>query len=1065
MRSKLTLMLVALLSLVTGPTRADVPVDQSTGAIDMTVPTNLGSMTAETSGQTTDLYAFLNFYLKDNPRPAYIKLTLMPGGEYTCSQPLQINTAFTLEGDANEPAKIMGSSWNRDFIQIGGKNPGNIYKDANGFYNTMYKVEIKNLTAYCFDNLFNSNGKKHLIPNLTIDNCCYTGLGFLKFEGGGAVENVTMSNSTFWGDFDYLYDANGGTSLSAAGINSQKFNVSNCTILAFYGFRYASSATDELSKISVTFKNNICVNDNIANFVNSLNANPFAIIQNNAFQNYVKKVGEGWICQDQSAVAETFGASGTIKGNLIFAKYTGSDGQYSASDNAMYVGNMNFTLGDCPQRNAGIGDPRWILSYYTVNPDNKNQFDDDNDLAKVINNAVKAGYTEIVLGQNQYGNARYYLKQPIVADKAISIVAADKNIQIDASQNTGAFILMSKTPGVKANAKNFYEAGKLILKDLNVQGVNSYIYDDNKVAYAFEEFVVDNCVFELTNNKQDIDAPFRFQAGGPVQFALTNSTLYQTGSNGYKYFVKISSGNFPDKAFESFDGPYTWVIENNTFYKTILCGSGQKMEFLSGGRVANNYKKTAVSLQNNIFYECSDASKKDGFLKNLFGGKSSAKDMADFVSIATNYNTYYCNGAIAGLDKYDKGYMLTGNPKFKNPAEGDLTLSHGSQQAKVQTGDPRWLVDYAPSKFSELVEDALADVESGAVTMTLFDSYTVDAPIVVPAGKQLTIDGAGNSLTLGGNTNFNIADNFGLKNMTIDAAALTKPLVQMSAIPAAAASLRAANEKGFEVVNKIAFENIEVSNLKYQFFYANKQKYLVNEMTVDNSIIGIDGTNKKTIFDFNGGGLAQSLTVTNSTIWANPTNDQNGGFYNTQSGSKIDDAGAEKLEVAILNSTIYNIAKGKTTSSLRQNSQDAEKFIVKNSIIADCGKEGQFYAGLNAGSKGKETNYEIDGNSVTFNGMDVNETEQSKIAGVILNNITALPNFADAANGDFTQSNVAAGDPRWISGTPTAIETVKTAEETSLENAVIYNLNGQRVDKAQAKGGVFIVNGKKVIIK
>ena len=46
---------------------------------------------------------------------------------------------------------------------------------------------------------------------------------------------------------------------------------------------------------------------------------------------------------------------------------------------------------------------------------------------------------------------------------------------------------------------------------------------------------------------------------------------------------------------------------------------------------------------------------------------------------------------------------------------------------------------------------------------------------------------------------------------------------------------------------------------------------------------------------------------------------------------------------------------------------------------------------------------------------------------------------------------------------PTAIETVKTAEETSLENAVIYNLNGQRVEKAQK--GINIVNGKKVIIK
>ena len=33
------------------------------------------------------------------------------------------------------------------------------------------------------------------------------------------------------------------------------------------------------------------------------------------------------------------------------------------------------------------------------------------------------------------------------------------------------------------------------------------------------------------------------------------------------------------------------------------------------------------------------------------------------------------------------------------------------------------------------------------------------------------------------------------------------------------------------------------------------------------------------------------------------------------------------------------------------------------------------------------------------------------------------------------------------------------------KNAVIYNLNGQRIDKAQAKSGVFIVNGRKVVMK
>lgn len=60
------------------------------------------------------------------------------------------------------------------------------------------------------------------------------------------------------------------------------------------------------------------------------------------------------------------------------------------------------------------------------------------------------------------------------------------------------------------------------------------------------------------------------------------------------------------------------------------------------------------------------------------------------------------------------------------------------------------------------------------------------------------------------------------------------------------------------------------------------------------------------------------------------------------------------------------------------------------------------------------------------------------------------------------------GKPVTITATfklSTGIEAVKTAEGADLENAVIYNLNGQRIDKAQAKSGVFIVNGRKVVMK
>lgn len=44
----------------------------------------------------------------------------------------------------------------------------------------------------------------------------------------------------------------------------------------------------------------------------------------------------------------------------------------------------------------------------------------------------------------------------------------------------------------------------------------------------------------------------------------------------------------------------------------------------------------------------------------------------------------------------------------------------------------------------------------------------------------------------------------------------------------------------------------------------------------------------------------------------------------------------------------------------------------------------------------------------------------------------------------------------------TGISVVKVDDQ---KNSIIYNLQGQRVEKAQAKGGVFIVNGKKVVIK
>ena len=277
---------------------------------------------------------------------------------------------------------------------------------------------------------------------------------------------------------------------------------------------------------------------------------------------------------------------------------------------------------------------------------------------------------------------------------------------INASAVTGNALFKMDAPNVEPNTKNFYELDYFTVKDVTVKGVNSYIYDDMSNPVVFNTFTFENCLFELTNSNSDIDCPFRFRGGGPVQFVLKNSTLYQTGSKNYKYIVKINSGNFPDKAIPDFAGPYVWQIENNTFYKCLT----DKKEFMNGGRVSNNYKKTSITLKNNIFYNCS---KGDGFLKNLFGGKSSDNDQKDFVSIATGNNTYFADGASAEAhgNKYDKGTILTTDPGFANAAKGDFTLSTASDQFKQKTGDPRWLSGKGAGEATgiEAVKDAQED--------------------------------------------------------------------------------------------------------------------------------------------------------------------------------------------------------------------------------------------------------------------------------------------------------------------------------------------------------------------
>ena len=354
--------------------------------------------------------------------------------------------------------------------------------------------------------------------------------------------------------------------------------------------------------------------------------------------------------------------------------------------------------------------------------------------------------------------------------------------------------------------------------------------------------------------------------------------------------------------------------------------------------------------------------------------------------------------------------------------------------------------------ISAAIEAELDGAEAKSIEIILaVGEFTITKPIV--CAGNVTISGS--------------------KPSTIDASALTGPMIQMSAIPAGATL----NAKEAYEIGGITIEDLTITGLPYQLIYGNKQKYLMAKVLIDDCVIGVNGTNKKTIIDFNGGGNASEIIINNSTLWANPALAQGGGLFSSQSGhGSIQDLGSEKQLLAITNSTLYNISYKANTCSQRRNNTAGMEYKVENSVIVNCGKSGQFVAGLNGGNVNSAQTYTISGNAFNFDGADVSAAEetkvQEKIAGKELNSVAGKMAFTDADNGDFNGTFTLAegatkpealGDPRWtitFAETPTGISTAKVAET---QDAVIYNVAGQKVNASYK--GLVIMNGRKFMNK
>ena len=661
-------------------------------------------------------------------------------------------------------------------------------------------------------------------------------------------------------------------------------------------------------------------------------------------------------------------------------------------------------------------------------------------------------------------NASYTISKTIIANKDISIVG--DNTTIDASGLEGNMIEMATLD----NPTEWTEV-ELLLLDITVKGLKKSLFFSNSKNYAFTRFDIQDCLIEQAGDATTID----FTKGSTALYTqIWNSTFYAPTAT-TKAFYSSQGGQkateYKSDATQTFDIAYNTMYNlapgknffshrqsNQTWLKYIIsknifvnCGkSGQVIKGMNGGQSGKN---PSWDIFGNLFnFEGADTSASEETGDEAEPVQDSVEGIITFIDpTAPDFSgtvllspsateptfklgdhrwTLTYGKALAINITDSEGGKVTASPSAAaegmtvtltaTPDEGyeleSLTVKDGAD-AEVTVGEDNTFTMPATdvtvtATFKKLPVDVNITVESGNDIAAAVETAADGAPIksinvTLEEGGDYTIS---KSLSAQGNVIING------NGATIDASALTTPFVQMADLPT-----EGLNNKGAYEIDEVSFNDVTITGLPYQLFYANKQKYLITTLKVDNSVIGINGSKNKTIFDFNSGGNCLNLTVNNSTLWANPSNAQNGGFYSSQSGQSVQDLkdGAEQV-TTISNSTIYNIASGKTTSTRRKNSQDWIKYVVKNSIIAESGKSGQFLKGLNAGQPGKDAEWTVDGNTFIFGGAVIEEQTVGSTAENIQNSLTSDPEFADAANGDFTvgesteQAELETGDPRWL---------------------------------------------------
>lgn len=272
-----------------------------------------------------------------------------------------------------------------------------------------------------------------------------------------------------------------------------------------------------------------------------------------------------------------------------------------------------------------------------------------------------------------------------------------KNINFECADETAPLILLDPNPSsemldkVAVGKGYYYITDPVRLVNVNVNGLANEVLNNNKVGYVISNLIIDNCVFHF-NTGADMSSATYFNmynnGAGINQFTATNSTFYNTSSNSMKYFIRYNNSTGPDRTGYSAAGVN---FTQCTFYNIV-----PQNQICNYDRMRRGGSAVTWTLTKNIFYNTGGTQ----LVRRFIGGGS----WSDDTNKSFNMNTYVANGTDnwtmpdaadastwTGEAQYDQsGTILSGDPGFKDAANGDFTIS-GSKQVANKTGDPRWI--------------------------------------------------------------------------------------------------------------------------------------------------------------------------------------------------------------------------------------------------------------------------------------------------------------------------------------------------------------------------------------